>query len=43
MNHLAGTRSSLCVPSSVVRAPTTWSSVASFSSIWTNSGMRSFG
>ena len=25
MNHLAGTRAHLWVPSSVVRAPTTWS------------------
>jgi len=43
MNHLAGTRSSLCEPCSLVRAPTTWSIVESFSRIATSSGMRSFG
>ena len=40
MNHLAGTRNALCVPSSVVRAPTTWSWPSSSS---TSSGMRWFG
>ena len=43
MNHLAGTRSSLWLPSSLVRAPMTWSVPGSFSSIWTSSGIRSFG
>ena len=42
MSHLAGTRSSLWVPSSLVRAPTIMSYVGS-SSIATNSGIRSLG
>ena len=43
MTHLAGTRSSLWLPCSLVRAPTTWSIVGSVSSMVTSSGMRSFG
>ncbi len=43
MNHLAGTRSILCVPSSLVRAPTTWSIDGSVSRTSTRSGIRSFG
>ena len=31
------------MPCSLVRAPTTWSIVGSFSRIWTSSGIRSFG
>jgi hypothetical protein len=43
MNHFAGTRRNLCDPSSVVRAPTTWSIDSSFSSTAIRSGIRSFG
>ena len=43
MNHFAGTRRILCVPSSLVRAPTTWSYDGSSRSIRTSSGIRSFG
>ena len=43
MTHFAGTRRNLWVPSSLVRAPTTWSYVGSSSSIATSSGIRSFG
>ena len=39
MNHFAGTRSSLCLPASDVRAPTTWSTVGSASSVATSSGI----
>jgi hypothetical protein len=42
-NHLAGTRAILIVPSSLVRAPTTWSIVGSSSRIAASSGIRSFG
>ena len=40
MNHLAGTRRKRCVPSSVRRAPTTWSKP---SSSFTSIGISSLG
>ena len=40
MNHFAGTRSAFAVPSSVVRAPTTWSQP---SISLTSCGISSFG
>src|ERR1700722_43253 len=40
MNHFAGTRNILWVPCSLVRAPTTWSSSWSFSSVCTSPGAR---
>ena len=43
MSHFAGTRNSLWLPSSEVRAPTTWSTLGSSSSTRTRSGMRSLG
>src|SRR6266550_2603593 len=43
IKYLAGTRKILCVPCSLVRAPTTWSTSGWSMRYWTNSGIRSFG